>query len=254
VLTATSLWVAAGAADDAVARARRLPSLAVGLHVVLVDGRPMLPPEEVPDLVDTNGVFRRDIGWSGANMMLRPRARRQLLREVEAQFEAFARTGLPLDHVNSHLHFHLHPTILGAILQAGRRYGMKAVRNPIEPRRILAEIEPGARKGLQYVDYVSGPWARLTRYRLRRAGVRTPDHVFGLHWTGAMTAPRLKGVIEHLPDGLNEVYLHPATGGGFEFAAEDSMYVEEAQALVDPGVIAAVKANGIVLGGFRDFV
>ena len=251
MLTATSLMVAAPAAADAVARARRLPSLAVGLHVTLVDGRPMLPPEEVPDLVDARGVFRRDIGWAGANMMLRPRARRQLLREVEAQFEAFARTGLPLDHVNSHLHFHLHPTILGAILRTGRRYGMKAVRNPIEPRRILKEIEPGARVP---TFHISDPWARLVRSRLRRAGVRTPDHVFGLHWTGAMTAERLKGVIERLPDGLNEVYLHPATGGGFEFCAEDSMYVEEAQALVDPGVIAAVRSNGIVLGGFRDFV
>ena len=61
-------------------------------------------------------------------------------------------------------------------------------------------------------------------------------------------------MIERLPDGLNEIYMHPATGGGFEFSAEDSMYVEEAQALVDPEVIAAVRANGIVLGGFRDFV
>lgn len=246
--------VASPAAADAVARARRLPRLAVGLHVTLVEGRPMLPPEQVPDLVDSRGVFRRDIGWSGANMFLRPGVRRQMRREVEAQFEAFARTGLELDHVNSHLHFHLHPTILGAILETGRRYGMTAVRNPIEPRRILAEIEPGAPRGLQYVDYVSGPWARLVRYRLRRAGVRTPDQVFGLHWTGAMTARRLKGVIEHLPDGLNEVYMHPATAGGFEFCAEDSMYVQEAQALVDPEVIAAVRANGIVLGGFRDFV
>jgi hopanoid biosynthesis associated protein HpnK len=250
VLSAASLMVAGAAAADAVARARRLPGLAVGLHVCLVEGRPMLPPEQVPDLVDARGVFRRDMVGQGVSMFVRPRVRRQLQREVEAQFEAFARTGLELDHVNSHLHFHLHPTILGAILKAGRRFGMKSMRNPIEPRAVLDRIEPGAHAP---AELVMAPWARLVGWRLRRVGVAAPDQVFGLRWTGAMTAARLKGVIEHLPDGLNEVYLHPATGGGFEFCAEDSMYVEEAAALVDPGVIAAVKANGVVLGGFRDF-
>jgi hopanoid biosynthesis associated protein HpnK len=243
--------VAAPGAADAVARARRLPRLAVGLHVTLVEGRPMLPPEEVPDLVDARGVFRQDIGWHGVNMFVRPRVRRQLLREVEAQFEAFARTGLTLDHVNSHLHFHLHPTILGAILKTGRRYGMKAVRNPVEPARILEQVEPGARVS---PHYITAPWTRLVRYRLGRAGVRAPDHVFGLRWSGKMTAPRLRGVIERLPVGLNEIYLHPATDGGFEFSADYAMYAEETQALLDPEVIAAVRASGIVLGGFRDFV
>jgi chitin disaccharide deacetylase len=243
--------VAAPGAADAVARARRLPRLAVGLHVTLVEGRPMLPPEEVPDLVDSRGVFRQDIGWHGVNMFVRPRVRRQLLREVEAQFEAFARTGLTLDHVNSHLHFHLHPTILGAILKTGRRYGMKAVRNPVEPARILEQIEPGARVP---PHYITAPWARLVRYRLSRAGVQAPDQVFGLRWSGKMTAPRLKGVIERLPAGLNEIYMHPATDGGFEFSADYALYAEETQALLDPEVIAAVRANGIVMGGFRDFV
>ena len=47
VLTAASLMVAAPGAADAVERAKRLPSLGVGLHVVLVEGKPALPPEVV---------------------------------------------------------------------------------------------------------------------------------------------------------------------------------------------------------------
>lgn len=42
VLTAASLMVAAPATADAVARAKRIPSLRVGLHLVLVEGRPVL--------------------------------------------------------------------------------------------------------------------------------------------------------------------------------------------------------------------
>src|SRR5471032_3146050 len=43
VLSSASLMVAGDAAADAVERARRLPTLRVGLHVVLADGRPSSP-------------------------------------------------------------------------------------------------------------------------------------------------------------------------------------------------------------------
>ena len=59
--------------------------------------------------------------------------RAQLAAEIRAQFEAFARTGLHLDHVNAHKHFHLHPTLLEMLLRIGREYGVTAVRVPDEP-------------------------------------------------------------------------------------------------------------------------
>ena len=59
--------------------------------------------------------------------------------------------------------------------------------------------------------------------RKTRAGLLIPDAVFGLAWSGAMTAARLRGLITHLPDGLSEIYLHPATAGSFEVAQPDTM-------------------------------
>lgn len=251
MLTAASLMVAAPAARDAVERARRLPKLAVGLHVVLVEGRPALPPEQVPDLVDKNGWFREDMVASAVDMFFRPRVRRQLLAEVTRQFELFAETGLKLDHVNAHKHFHLHPTILGDILKVGRRYGMRAARAPLEPRAVLEAVEPGTRAP---PALVTEPWAKLVRARLTRAGVLVPDQVFGLHWSGHMTASRLAGVIEHLPEGLSEIYLHPAVSDRFAGAVAGCEYAEEFAALIDPAVIEAAKAQGVTLGGFADFV
>src|SRR5262249_38460727 len=93
ILSAASLMVA-GAASDAVARALRLPKLRVGLHVVLVEGQPALPPEKLPDLVDSSGRLRTDMARLGFDIFARPTARAQLAAEVEAQFAAFAATGL----------------------------------------------------------------------------------------------------------------------------------------------------------------
>src|SRR5205823_345792 len=97
ILTAASLMVNGAAAEDAVARARRLPSLRVGLHLVLVDGPPVLRPERIPDLIDAQARLRSDLVRVGVAMFLRPKARRQLAAEIEAQFRAYRATGLPLD-------------------------------------------------------------------------------------------------------------------------------------------------------------
>ena len=111
ILSAASLMVAGAAAGDAVARARTMPKLRVGLHLVLVEGKPVLPASAVPNLVDSTGHFRTDMARTGMAMFFRSVVQRQLENEIAAQFEAFRATGLPLDHVNAHKHFHLHPTI-----------------------------------------------------------------------------------------------------------------------------------------------
>jgi hopanoid biosynthesis associated protein HpnK len=249
ILSAASLMVAEPAAADAVARARRLPSLRVGLHLSLVEGRPMLPPERVPDLVDAGGRFRTDMARAGAAMFFRPAVRRQLAAEIEAQFAAFAATGLPLDHANAHKHFHLHPTIGALLVATGRRHGLKAVRVPLEPLAVLRAVEPGAAAP---GSWITTPWARLLARRLRRQGLTVPDQVFGLAWSGAMTAARLEGVLRRLPPGVTEIYLHPATDGGFDGAAPGYRYAEELAALLAPAALEAAVLSGARRGGFAD--
>jgi hopanoid biosynthesis associated protein HpnK len=250
ILTSASLMVAAPACADAVARAKQLPKLRVGLHLVLVEGAPMLPASALPDLV-RDGLFRTDMARMGADIFFRPRVRKQLAAEIEAQFEAFQRTGLVLDHVNTHKHYHLHPTIAGLMLRIGRRYGMAASRAPIEPRAILAAVEPSAALP---ASYLTEPWARIVRARYRGAGVAVADQVFGLAWSGAMTQDRVAGIVRNLPEGLSELYLHPATAGGFEGAADGYAYAGELAALLAPDTRAAIAERGARLGGFSDLI
>jgi chitin disaccharide deacetylase len=249
ILTCASLMVAGRGVADAVRRARKLPDLKVGLHVVLVEGRPVLPPGVIPDLVGPDGRFRTDMAGAGFDMFFKAPVRRQLMAEVSAQFEAYAATGLPLDHATAHKHFHLHPSIAGAIITAGKRFGLKAVRVPVEPRATLRAAEPGARVN---PAIVTGPWSHFVRQRFKKAGLFMPNWVFGLRWSGAMTAPRLEGILENLPGGISEIYLHPATHDDFEDAAPGYRYAEELAGLCAPEVVRAVE--GVRRGGFGDFV
>jgi hopanoid biosynthesis associated protein HpnK len=246
ILTAASLMVGGKAAGDAVERARAMPTLGVGLHLVLVEGRPTLPPEQVSRLVDAEGNFRTDMVRSAIAMTFDPRARRQLAAEIEAQFAAFAATGLPLDHVNAHKHFHLHPVIASLMLKSGKQYGLKAARAPVEPRAILMAIEADRAIARDPATL----WARLVRRRLQARGIATPDQVFGLAWSGQMNAARMAALVERLPAGVTEIYTHPATNNDWPGHAPGYRYRDEFDALIETR--DAVRNHNITLARFAD--
>ncbi len=248
VLRAASLMVAAPFCDDAVERARRMPSLGVGLHVVLVNGRPALPPERVPDLVDANGEFPVDLVGAGFKFFFHPRIRRQLEAEIRAQFERYAATGLPLDHVDAQCHMHVHPTIFAMLLRIGREFGMPGIRLPREPfGPSYRAAGDGFRKRLGN-SALTEPWLALMRARARRAGVAVNDYAFGVNDPGAMTEARVVKLVEALPDGVTEMLFHPATGpfAGADAGTEHFEWAAELAALCGSKLRDAIARNGIV--------
>ena len=206
VLHAASLMVAGPAAADAMRRARALPDLRVGLHLVVIEGPAVLPPAAIPDLVDAEGWFPADQLRLGINYFARPRVRRQLAAEIRAQFAAFAATGLTLAHADAHKHMHLHPTVGRLMLDIGREFGLSRVRVPAEPPAVLARCGTWVGLGSHAVYHGT----RMLRRQVRAAGMTTTDHCFGIAWSGHMTVERVRRLLAELPDGESEIYLHPA--------------------------------------------
>jgi chitin disaccharide deacetylase len=250
ILNAASLMVTAHATKDAVRRARLLPNLCVGLHVVLADGWSTLDAQLIPEIADPSGRMHSDMFRKGVRFFFKPAARRQLEAEIRAQFAAFARTGLTLDHVNVHKHFHIHPTILSILLEVGRDYGMPAVRVPDEPFWFAAR-SAGVLPGL--TQALLSPWIALMKHRLHRARIFHNDRIFGMAGSGAMDEAGLLAILARLPPGVSEIYLHPATQSGSAITASMSHYrhAEELDALSSPRVRAALNAVA-VRGGYTE--
>jgi hopanoid biosynthesis associated protein HpnK len=200
ILTSASLMVGAQAAQDAVRRARALGQrLRVGLHLVVIEGPSVLPHATIPDLVNEAGEFPSDQLRMGIDYAVRPRVRAQLAAEIRAQFQAFATTGLELDHANAHKHMHLHPVVGALMLSIGREFGLRAIRVPTEAGRPHT-----------LGDRALQAWTRLLRAQARRAGVLTNDTVLGLHDSGHMTPDLVQRLVNDLPPGVTELYFHPA--------------------------------------------
>jgi chitin disaccharide deacetylase len=251
ILTAASLMVAAPAAEDAVRLASSLPTLRVGLHLVLADGCSVLPPRLIPDLVDANGRFAEGMLRPSLRFAMSATVRAQLAAEIRAQFEAFARTGLALDHVNAHKHFHLHPVVLELMLRIGSEFGLFAVRVPREP--LWFSMQAGG------VGSATGatslmPWLSRMRRRLHASGMICNDQVFGIACSGRLDRAAMLSVLARLPAGVTEIYLHPATATSRPITQSMSTYrhSEELDALLDPAVLAARAGSRVDYGGYTD--
>jgi hypothetical protein len=126
---------------------------------------------------------------------------------------------------------------------------MRAVRVPAEPVETVRAIDKDAPWA---IPALVAPFTALLSRRLRRAGLRVPDQVFGLAWSGAMTGARLESVLKRLPDGITEIYTHPATRTGFAGAAPGYAYPNELAGLAAAHVIAAAEQSGATRGGYSD--
>jgi hopanoid biosynthesis associated protein HpnK len=247
ILSAASLMVGAPAAEDAVERARKLPSLGVGLHLMLIDGRPVLPSEEVPGLVGPDGRFHTDPFRFGVALYFSPELQRQASNEIDAQFERFLATGLTMDHVNGHRHFHLHPVVLRAIAQTAPRFDRPPVRLPLEPfgPSLRANQDRAVSRLVSWLFYLAQ--TRRLRRQTILGDLPSNDHVFGLYDSGEMTEDRLLRLLDHLPSGVSEIYSHPATRRweGPDSPPAGYQPEEELRALISPAVKAKMAENSL---------
>lgn len=256
VLTCASLLIAGAAAQDAVARAKRMPELGVGLHLALYGAPAQCAGEDIPGLMHADG---SGLGASpmltGARISVSLRLQAQARREVAAQFDAFRRTGLALEQLDGHWHCHQHPFILETLIEIGASHGLKAVRVPYEPP--FPSWRAAGRRGLHRRLTDAAPHRLLAanmRRRLRRAGLASNDWFFGKNDGGALVRRHLIGIINELPLGVSEIGLHPSVSQWAGPHAPPSHWQgsEELRALLDPETAETCRVRGIELIRFRD--
>ena len=242
ILTSASLMVNEPGSEDAVVLARQNPGLAVGLHLTLVCGHAASPPGRIPNLVDSNSAFSDKPVLAGLRYFVQPAVRSQLEREIAAQFEKFHAHGLKLDHVNGHLHFHMHPTVFGILMRRAREWGISHFRLTRDRLRLNFKIASGHfvyRLSHALIFMTLAPWARSG---LNRRCIRHSSTVFGLMQNARVDEDYVSCLIPRLPPGDSELYSHPSLD---EFR-------NEFDALVSPKIRELVRRYDVKLIRYAD--
>jgi hopanoid biosynthesis associated protein HpnK len=213
-LTSCSLMAAGDAFDHAVLLARENDGLAVGIHLVTVQGRAVLPHSEIPAIVDREGRFPDSPVAAGLKYYFSTAARRQLARELSAQFQKFHATGLKLSHVDSHLHMHVHPVVFAVSLGLAEQYEVRRMRLPRDDFRLAVRFRKEHLAARAITTLVFELLSRRMKRVLLERGFSFPERAYGHLYSGRMTIEYVLFVLDHLRTGNHEIYFHPADLGG----------------------------------------
>jgi len=260
IVTSTSLLANGAAFDEAAAAARANPTLAVGVHLNLTEGRPLSDPSQLGALATAAGEF---IGSPEALFFRMVTGRVALAaaeREFRAQIERVLAAGIRPTHLDGHQHVHMWPPMFALTARLAAEYGMAGVRSSRERRvdfpglwrrnarlrgKILVQLGVGL--GLAFLAVAS-------RAALSAAGVATPDYFYGVSATGYLDRGTLEDVLRDVPDGVSELMCHP----GYVDAALERVSTRllrqretELDAVAGPEARNLVERFGIVLVTYR---
>ncbi len=236
IVTACSVVANGAAFQDAAERLRETPSIAVGVHLTLVEEKPMV--RDAGSLAGSDGRFFRSYAAFFPRYLARAIRMNDVERELRAQIEAMLGAGLGVTHANGHQHLHLLPRIFEIVQRLAAEYRIGYVRI-IDDRGGSASL---SRRVAVEALSVLGRRAR------RRAALRTNDHTVGIAEAGHLRAESLVRLIERV-DGLTELVVHPGIDDGALAAAYGWRYewAAETDALCDPRVRAAIEKRGVRL-------
>jgi hopanoid biosynthesis associated protein HpnK len=242
ILTSASLMTNEPGFDEAVKLAKENPKLGVGLHLTLLVGHSALPPEKIPGLVNPHGEFSNNPVGVGFRYFFNRRLREPLRAEIHAQFERFHATGLPLDHVNGHLHLHLHPVVFGILMEDVEKLGIQRMRFTRDCLARSRRMTHG--RWFYRVSHAAiHQWlSHRAREPLRQRGIKHAQITFGLLQDSHVDEAYVLKLLPELPPGDSELYSHPSL----------DEFKHEFDALVSPRVKELVKKLGIELIRYQD--
>jgi hopanoid biosynthesis associated protein HpnK len=242
ILTSASLMMNEVACEEAVELARQNPSLGVGLHLTLLCGHAAIPSARIPGLVNSQGEFSEKPATTGMRYFFNRSLREQLRSEIHEQFKRFAATGLELDHVNGHLHMHMHPVVFRILMQDWDQLGFRRARLTRDRFWLNTRLD----RGRWFYRTSHAVIYQLLSYRtgaaLRRRNIRHTQHVFGLMQDSHVDERYIAGLLPQLPPGDSELYSHPSL----------DKFKHEFDALISPRIRELVKRLGIQLIRYQD--
>jgi hopanoid biosynthesis associated protein HpnK len=262
IVTSTTLMANGPAFSEAARMASETPGLSVGCHVVLIDGSPLLAPNEIPSLSSASGSpsFRDGLMSFAARAMAGMLDAKEIEAEATAQIRRVQSCGIAVSHFDTHKHTHIFPPVLRPLLRAAAACGVSAVRNPFGPRRPLRSSEllatPNLWKRTAEVRILRG-FARKFRESADRLGFSTPDGTLGIEVTGVLDERLFRAVAESIPEGTWEFVCHPGYNDADLQAANTRLRESrelELQALTLPSARALLAKNDIELISYRDLV
>ena len=250
-LRSATLMPGGAAFSDAVKIAKTYPQLGVGIHFTLVNGTPVLPPDQIPSLVTESGLFYDDYKLFVKRFLQGKINHQEVRQELTAQLAKMTATGLQLSHVDSHQHMHTLPGIIDIVLDLAQSANIHCIRIP----KATLFVKTEAKEGLGQLIGRTGLYtlARLAQFKAKKRGFHVPEHFSGIVAGDAVTKECMEKIIATLPQGCTEIMLHPGTNNTILQA--DCLWQHdfeaELAAITSPAILQLLQKKNVEITNFR---
>jgi chitin disaccharide deacetylase len=249
ILTSTSVIASGAAFQHAIGLSRATPTLDVGVHLTLVDERPVTAANVIRTLIDNNGRFHREVGTFMRRYLVGSISLDEISRELDSQIGKVIAQGVRVTHLDGHQHLHMVPTIRRVVGVLAQKYAIPFIRYPKEAFKLYMLQD---RRGMIRLPQllVLNTFCSFAR----TSDARRADHFCGFFFGGRLTKENLMKVLKRLPPkGTCEVMCHPGLND------PDSRYThwgyrweDECDALTDKEIKDYVRSEGIQLISYAD--
>jgi len=214
VLTSATIMANMPAAEEAVKIAKKLPSLGVGVHLNLFEGRPVSKDSHVDCLLDADGRF----AFSPVRLSLlsigRHKIRNAIRTELAAQIQWVIDSSLAPTHLDSHKHIHSFPAIFPIVCELARRFRIAAVRFTFEPKQLSQIPWPLSSKEERKKAGKVRLMAKINR--MQNSSFLKTNALLGIAHMGRIDVNFFKAVTLYSSAATAEVMTHPGLADGAE--------------------------------------
>ena len=251
-LKSATLMAGGIAFDDAVKLAKKIPNLGVGIHFTLANGNPILPPNEIPSLVTSEGIFHGDYIKFLKRYLSGKISLSEVRSELAAQLEKILNTGLTLTHFDSHQHLHHIPGIIEIVLE------LAAAKNISAMRVANTKLFDGELDSLgKFIGRLGlGSLAKFAAHLAHKKNFATPEHFAGIVAGESVNENFMLKLIENFREGTTEIMLHPGTDNKIlqDFCQWEHDFEEELAAVTSPKVLNALAEKNISAINFTELI
>ena len=249
VLTSTSVIASGAAFEHAIGLSRATPTLDIGVHLTLVDEKPVAAADVIRTLLDSNGRFYRQAGTFMKHYLFGAMSLDEIERELDAQIGKVVARGVKVTHLDGHQHLHMVPGIRRVVGGLARKYAIQFIRDPKEVLQLYMLRDRERLVRLPQLLVLN------TVCRLARTGdAKRPDHFCGFFYGGRLSKENLLRVLEHLPPrGTCELMCHPGLADpASRYSDWRYQWQVECDALTNNAIKDYLKATNTELISYAD--
>ena len=229
VLTSATIMANMPAADEAVQIARKMPALGVGVHLNLLEGRPLSKAGNINRLLDSDGRFALSAPRLSLLSIAGHKIRNAIRTELAAQIQWVIDNDLTPTHLDSHKHIHCFPAIFSIVCGLAKQFDIGAIRWTFEPEQLSRMPWPlpgeGGKKRARIIRFM----AKINRRQNSR--FFKTDALLGIAHTGKINVNFFKAAALYTSAETAELMTHPGYIDGLE--PEKTRLLEQRKAELD---------------------